>query len=206
MAIKVKICGIRTVEAAHAAVTSGADFLGFNFVPASRRYITPENAREIVEQLTMNVKIVGVFRDEGVETMLRIIDLLKLDFVQLHGKEPEGKHELTQYAGVIRVMEPIPGKSSEELLEEMKTYDVDYYVLDRAIQGEGEMVSLDLGAYLAKHVRLFIAGGLTPENVAYVVRQARPFGVDVAGGIETDGEQDVEKIRKFIRNAKEFSI
>lgn len=202
MAIKVKICGIRTVEAAHEAVTAGADLLGFNFVPASRRYITPEEAKDIVEQLTMNVKIVGVFRDESLEKILRIVDLLKLDFVQLHGKEPAGKSELTQYAGVIKVIQSIPGKSPEELLEEMKTYDVDYYLLDRAIQGEGEMASLRLASFLAKHVRLFLAGGLTPENVAYAVRQSQPFGVDVAGGVETDGEQDLEKIRKFIRNAK----
>ncbi len=204
MAIKVKICGIRTVEAAHAAVVAGADFLGFNFVTDSRRYIAPERAREIVEQLTMNVKIVGVFRDESLETILSIIDLLKLDFVQLHGKEPAKQTELTQYAGVIKVIQPIPGKSAEELLEEMKAYDADYFLLDRTIQGEGEMVSLDVAAYLAKHVRLFLAGGLTPENVAYAVRQALPYGVDVAGGIEMDGEQDIEKIGKFIPNAKNF--
>ncbi len=87
MKTKVKICGIRTLEAAQTAVDAGADFLGFNFVKTSKRYIEPEKALEIIKLIKSKVKTVGVFQDEKAETANEIALLLNLDFVQLHGVE-----------------------------------------------------------------------------------------------------------------------
>jgi len=82
----------------------------------------------------------------------------------------------------------------------------DYFLLDRSKRGEGEMVDLEKASRLTGNFPIFIAGGLTPDNVASVVSQIRPFAVDVAGGVETDGHQDIEKVKLFIRNAKGESL
>lgn len=200
---KVKICGIRSVDVALAAYTAGADFLGFNFVPSSRRFIHPEAARKIVEQLPSTVKIVGVFQDEPLEAIKRVIEDLRLDFVQLHGNEPVSySHPLTQYAGVIKRFSIYDGKPLEAQLDNMKSFDVDYVLLDRRQQGYGDPVQIETARYFARHTPVFLAGGLMPETVAEVVRLVQPFAVDVAGGIEADGDSDAELMARFIEAVK----
>ena len=84
MKTKVKICGIRTLESAQTAFGAGADFLGFNFVSSSPRYVKPELAKEIISKLKKSVKIVGVFQNAKIDLINKIVDLLSLDFIQLH--------------------------------------------------------------------------------------------------------------------------
>ena len=88
----------------------------------------------------------------------------------------------------------------------MKQYKVDYYLLDRIKQGEGPMLNLEKASFLSKLFPLILAGGLNPENIASVITRVKPHAVDVASGVETDGEQDLEKIRMFIKNAKGAKI
>lgn len=202
--VKVKICGIRTVDMAQAAVAAGADFLGFNFVPSSPRFLSVSAARDIIEHLGMNIKIVGVFQDETMEHIQQAINELKLDFVQLHGNEPPAFAELTQDAGVIKSLRLSGSDMVEAVKETMSTYDVDYFLLDRSAQGEGPMVDFMIARSLAQDLPLFLAGGLTPENVSEAVRIVRPYAVDVASGIETDGEPDPDRIRKFVARAKQM--
>jgi len=190
--VKVKICGIRTSEAAQATIDSGADYLGFNFVPKSRRYIEPKLAAEIIKKIRGKIQTVGVFQNADVAVVREIAKQLNLDFVQLHGQED------SEYIKQIdsQVIKAINSSS------ETNDYSVDYFLLDRVQQGEGEMVSIDAAKAVTYKYPIFLAGGLTPQNVASVVEKVQPFAVDVAGGVETDGVNDIQKIKEFTKNAK----
>ncbi len=202
MSVKVKICGIRTLEAAMTGIKAGADFLGFNFVASSKRYTDPLQAKEIISTFSSTVKIVGVFKDEGMGNIKKLIDFLKLDFVQLHGSESPSYGQLTQYAGVIKSLSLPFDFSSKKVSAEMSKYNVDYFLLDREIQGEGIPINGYKIRELSRQYPVFLAGGLTSENVGMAIKIAKPFGVDVAGGIETEGREDLNKIREFIHMAK----
>lgn len=192
----VKICGIRTIEAAVAALDAGADFLGFNFVPTSKRYIDPKDAEKIIEEIEISgVELVGVFQNEEFGKVNKIAASLGLDYVQLHGEEDN------EYISKI----DFPVIKSITLNDNPRLINAEYFLLDRKGR-TGEVVDLEKAAILAKEVTLFLAGGLTPENVSEIVVKVQPFAVDVAGGIETDGVQDLDKIKLFIENAKEVNI
>ena len=192
MKVKVKICGIRTLEAALNAVGADADFLGFNFVISSKRYISPENAKKIIDQVKGQVSIVGVFQNAPFVEVNTIAEELKLDLVQLHGKEDN------EY--IQKIKRPVI--KSFTIFDNPENIQAKYVMLDRIIQGKGEMVDLEKAAVLAKNFPLFLAGGLTPENVKEIVKRVRPCAVDVAGGVDTNEKQDIKKIRKFIERAK----
>ena len=200
MRVKVKICGIRTLEAAKAAISAGADFLGFNFVPSSPRYITPEHSFEIISHLPKNVKIVGVFANDKKEIIIDLIKKLQLDFVQLHGDENPKKCNFTHLAGVIKAFRLDPKFNDREFIDMVSVYDVDYIMVDRKINGE--MLDFYRVQRVARAYRIFLAGGLTSENVKDTIRIVRPYAVDVASSVETNGKEDLEKIKIFIRNAK----
>jgi phosphoribosylanthranilate isomerase len=134
--------------------------------------------------------------------MQEIIELLKLDFVQLHGEETPELGDLTQYAGVIKSFKLSSEFPVEETLDAMDKYDVDFVLVDREKQGEGETLNWGKVRLLCARKKVFLAGGLNPENISEAVQVAQPFAVDVAGGIETDGEQDIDRIKKFISRAK----
>ena len=202
MKTKVKICGIRNLEAANVSMRAGADFLGFNLVSSSKRYIEPKAVREIVEKLPREIKIVGVFQNESMEDMKELIDFLKLDFVQLHGSESYDYSALTQYAGVIKVLKFYQNNKFSDIEKEMKMYDVDYFLLDRPVQGEGAMVNLGMAAEISRKYKIFFAGGVSVENVGAIIERVRPYAVDVAGGVESEGEMDLEKIQSFIEKVK----
>ncbi len=201
---KVKICGIRTKGAAIEIVKAGADFLGFNFVKNSSRYISKEETMEIISLLPKEVKIVGVFQNESIENIRETIAMLKLDFVQLHGDESKNYSSLTQYAGVIKTIPYESTSSYQEIARKTKGFDVDYFLLDRKIQGEGELMNLDIASEIAKRYKIFLAGGLTAATISSVIDRVHPFAVDVASGIETDGMQDIEKIQEFIKKVKQL--
>lgn len=196
MSVKIKICGIRSIEAAKAAVDAGADFLGFNFVPASKRYIDPMFAAKIISLVKGRVKVVGVFQNAKASYVNDIASRLGLDFVQIHGKEDNN------YINNL-VVPVIKSIKVDDVIHNTKAA---YILLDRVRQGEGRMVDLEKAANLAADFPLFYAGGLTPDNVAEVIKKVQPFAVDVAGGIETNGLQDIQKIKEFIQNVKGVSI
>jgi phosphoribosylanthranilate isomerase len=197
----VKICGVRTIDAAQAAVRHGADFIGLNFVPASKRFIDFDNALKIAEAVRGKAKIAGVFQNQKSDDINSIADKLGLDFVQLHGSED---HEFAKKIKT-RIVKSLSAES-KDLDEMIKNYPAEYFLLDRKIQGQGEMVDQKIAKLFAKDYKVFLAGGLTPENVFETVRKVRPFAVDVAGGVETDGKQDLEKIKLFIKRAKGVSL
>ena len=196
--VKVKICGIKTFEAAQTAFDEGADFLGFNFVPNSKRFIKPELAKEMIKRLSNSTIIVGVFMNEDSYKVNRLIDYLGLDFVQLHGNESPKYIESIKNAGIIKTF-PLPAQFNiEKTIKNFKKYKVDYFLLDREKQGKGELLDPDKVHQLTAIFPIILAGGLTIENVADVVHSARPQVVDVAGGVESNGKKDRLKIKKFI--------
>lgn len=193
----IKICGITSVEMARAVETAGADMIGFVFAPSSRR-IEPQLAREIASLLSPRLKKVGVFVDEAREEMERLAEMVGLDYFQLHGKEaPDLVASLSR--PVIKAF------SIDELSDEsLAAYPARYFLIDSPGTtyrgGSGEVFDWDrLTGRKFDRDKFILAGGLNAGNVSEAIRQARPIGVDVSSGVETDGQKDAEKIDQFVR-------
>lgn len=201
---RVKICGITNLEDALSAVEAGADALGFVFYAASPRHIFPEQATRIISQLPPFVQTVGLFVNEELNTVNEVADLCRLDLVQLHGDES------ADYCQQIsrRVLKAFRVRSLT-CLDPIKDYRVAGYLLDTFSPsfygGTGTSFNWEIATEAVKrHQRIILAGGLTPDNVAEAIRQVGPYGVDVSSGVEAGpGKKDREKVREFIRNAKE---
>lgn len=198
----VKICGIRSEMAAKTAIFSGAKFLGFNFVQGSRRKVSPEVAKQIIDIIRNQVKTVGVFQNQSVEFVNKTAQDLGLDFVQLHGDEsPEYVKEIN--FGVIKAFNLETDFDLTQILKLINSYEADYFLLDREKQGKGKMLNLKHLSIICKEKsNVFVAGGLIQDNVSEVVRVTKPFGVDVASGIETRGVEDLEKIKIFCEKVR----
>ncbi|CDQ41054.1 MULTISPECIES: phosphoribosylanthranilate isomerase [Virgibacillus] len=198
--MRVKICGIQSMDAAQAAVEAGADFIGFVFA-GSKRSITPEAAATIVNNLPQSVKKVGVFVNESIETMNTIASLVPLDYIQLHGEESTTVAKQLQR----QVIKAYPVDAQQ--LSRIKTYPCDVYLLDGPVKERpgGNGVTFDWSLFNRLSIprdKIMIAGGLTPANVGEAIRTLRPYAVDVSSGVETKGRKDPEKIKQFIANAK----
>jgi len=196
MKVKVKICGIRGLESAQAAIDGGADFIGLNFVPASKRYVDMIIAKQIVNFAKGKVALVGVFQNAPVEEVNKIAEELQLDFIQLHGMENN------EY--IKKMIKPVIKNVQGNYPD--KSFEAKYLLLDRIIQGKGDTVNLEVAKQIANHYDIFFAGGLTSDNLVAIITKVKPYAVDVAGGIETDNKEDFNKIKQFIKNAKGVEI
>lgn len=201
-AMLVKICGITNIDDALDAVEFGADALGFNFYPDSPRYIDPEWAASIMDQIPPSVWKVGLFVNENEETIHEIHQICNLDYLQFHGEEtPEDceKFELP-YWKAFRL-------GDEGDVEDMKAFHCDYYVVDTNVEkmygGTGIVGNWDLAKMAKKVGPIFLAGGLNPQNIAMAIAATRPEGVDVCSGVESElGKKDRFKLEEFINKAK----
>ena len=215
---KIKICGIRTVTDALAAIDAGADLIGFNFYPKSPRYIEKDACAEITSILKKEnpkVKLVGVFVNSSVEEVNEILSTCSLDLAQLHGDEtPEMVESFhgKAFKAIRLSSQPVQTsvypflKSVPESVHPFAKQSVDnpVFLVDASVQGlyGGSGVTADWNgaAALAQKYPLLLAGGLTPENVAQAVRQVKPWGVDVASGVESaPGEKDARKMSEFAK-------
>jgi phosphoribosylanthranilate isomerase len=214
--IRVKICGIRDLETALAAVAAGADALGFVFAPGSRRRIAPQEARAIVAALPPFVLAVGVFVDAPLAQLLEIADLCRLHAVQLHGREPP-EYCRAVPRPVIRAFH-LPaadehlgdheaGSRAEAILAAVERYGPCALLLDTGTPdrpgGTGRPGNWAVARLIASRRPVILAGGLNPDNVADAVRRVRPYGVDVSSGVETEGQKDPEKILAFVARARQ---
>ena len=207
MMSKIKICGIKTVTDARAAIEAGADYLGFNFYPKSVRFIEKQVCAEITSVLRKEhpqIKLVGVFVNTTVEEIKDIMKTCSLNLAQLHGDETV--EMLNQLDGkAFKAFRGIPESVGEFARSESPAFLVDASVKD-VYGGSGVTADWDGAAELAKKYRLLLAGGLTPANVREAVRQVRPWGVDVASGVESaPGEKDPGKMKAFVRAVREAS-
>ena len=196
----VKICGVTTPEDAAMAVAAGADAIGVNFWPGSKRHVTLDAAREVLAVVPAGVLKVGVFVDAPVEEVERHLDELELDRAQLHGDEsPALFDRLDQrLIRVVRVRDESSFASETGWSPALWLYDAHV----EGYGGAGVPAPWPLIAARARRPFL-LAGGLTPENVAAAVAQTRPDGVDVASGVESSSrKKDPAKVAAFIAAAR----
>ena len=195
----VKICGITSEEDALLAVAMGADAVGFVFAPSPRQ-LAPGRAADIAKRLPPEVLTVGVFRDDAPERVVDVVQHAGLAAAQLHGHESV---EATQFVRdrVRVVIKAFPGGDPE--LRNVGSYAADIVLLDSASPGSGRVFDWSLAEGAPSGRRLLLAGGLHPGNVAEAVQRVRPWGVDVATGVEVSpGVKDPRKVRAFINAAR----
>ncbi|MCA1633194.1 MAG: phosphoribosylanthranilate isomerase [Acidobacteria bacterium] len=202
--VQIKICGITNLDDALATVEAGADALGFNFYRKSPRYVTPGEARRIVEQLPPEVLCAGVFVNEDGDSLRRIINEVGLGAAQLHGDEsPEFCLGL---GGVMRIKALRVGEDFR--VEEVTRFGTEAILLDAFTTDAFGGTGLTIDWWIARRARelvpkLFLAGGLTPENVSEAVRAVRPYAVDVCSGVENaPGRKSLRLVKKFIEAAR----
>jgi phosphoribosylanthranilate isomerase len=207
--VAVKICGVRTVEAALVAAEAGADMLGFMFAP-SRRRIDVATAGHITRALRASphgkdVLVVGVFVNESPDIIAATVREAALDWVQLSGYESFAVGEMLPVPAIKALR--FDGHPSEaEWLGQPANCDslpvlVDAHVAG-ALGGTGVVGDWKAAAVLAAQRPVVLAGGLNPDNVGAAVAAVAPWGVDVSSGVETDGAKDLDKIRRFVEAAK----
>lgn len=195
----VKICGITNEDDALFAVAMGADAVGFIFAPSARQ-IAPQKVYDITRRLPPEVLTVGVFRDEHPSRVVEIANRAGVKAVQLHGSEtPE---QVRQVAASIRwVIKAFPAGSSR--VAQADQYGTDLVMLDAPSPGSGKVFDWSLAGEVPEGLRLILAGGLDPDNVADAIRAVEPWGLDVASGVESEpGRKDPTLVRRFIANAR----
>ncbi|HLW61196.1 MAG TPA: phosphoribosylanthranilate isomerase [bacterium] len=202
--VRVKICGIRGLEEALAAVDAGADAIGLNFWRPGRRYVPPEIARAIARALPPFVARVGVFVDEEPETIRAIAALCGLDALQLHGSEsPEFCRQFDR-----PVIKGVKVRSAQSV-DGLARFGAAALLLDAHVPGEmggtGRTFDWSLAVRAKEAGPVILSGGLTPENVEEAIRAAVPYAVDVASGVETDGRKDPVKIRAFVTRVQAWN-
>jgi phosphoribosylanthranilate isomerase len=193
MTIQVKICGICDAEAAAAAIGAGADLLGFHFCRSDRR-VTPEDAKAIVDGLSLRPTIVGVFIDQEADEVRQIAEFVGLDLLQLHGSEAPGFDAGRPVMKVLKVREGNVPKADEWPDPVM----LDTWSADQR-GGTGMTWDWERARDLLASRKVFIAGGLEPGNVGKVVSAFKPYGVDVSSGVESAVRvKDPDKVRAFV--------
>jgi indole-3-glycerol phosphate synthase/phosphoribosylanthranilate isomerase len=206
--VQVKICGLRSVEHIDASIAAGADMLGFVFYKPSHRYIEPRQVRSLIEASTHSAQgaaapdLVGVFVNEDADFINTIAEEAGLHFVQLHGTESPEFCQRTARP-VIKALH-VRDEVDLELIERYQPVSW-RLLLDTPTPdwgGTGATHDWDLARRAARQAPILLAGGLTVENVATALQAVRPWGVDVSSGIETNKQKDVEKIRAFVKNAR----
>ncbi len=200
----VKICGIKTLSDALAAIDAGADMLGYNFYRPSKRYLPPEACAEIQNALAKRntqVVTVGVFVNERTAEITRILAACNLGYAQLSGDEPED----ALLALGKRAFKAIRPRTPEEAGAQAARYGQPGLPLlvDAFRPGEyggtGLTADWSLARALTASHKLLLAGGLHPGNVAAAIEQVQPWGVDVASGVEASpGVKDAAKMRSFV--------
>ena len=204
----IKICGLTNLPDTLAAVDAGADYLGFNFYPKSPRYITPEACARIQAELARRgaaVTSVGLFVNSPTAEVVTVLDQCGLGLAQLHGDEyPE---QLTPLRGRAFKAVRNPATVSAADLAALTEFSPGRpaFLVDAPAPnlygGSGQLADWQAAARLAARYPIFLAGGLTPANVAAAVETVNPWGVDVASGVESaPGQKDHRKIKAFVAN------
>lgn len=209
MSTKVKICGITNEEDATWAVNLGAHYLGFNFHKDSPRKVSPDLAARIAKKVPSFVPTVGVFVEQTAAEIIKIAQKVGLAGIQLHGDHsPADAEAITAELEVFIIKSVrVATEADLEVLSGFKEV-VNYFLLDARVDGQlggtGQTFPWELTARAKVYGKpVFLAGGLTPENVADAIETAQPFAVDVASGVEKSPKRkDYEKMKTFIEAVK----
>jgi len=201
MAFLIKICGVTTAEDAAMVADAGADAIGVNLWPGSKRYVTPAAARAVLEAVPAGVLKVGVFVDAPATEVARRIEELGLDRAQLHGDELATDLAALDPARIVRVVRVRDAAS----FEDAAGWNPALWLYDAFVEGFGGAGVPAPWPLIARHARrpFLLAGGLTPDNVTAAIRATHPDGVDVASGVESrPGVKDPAKVAAFIAAAR----
>lgn len=196
---KIKICGLTRLCDIEAVNACRVDYAGFVFSPASRRFVTAERAKELKARLLPEIRAVGVFVDEAIDTVAGLLNEGVIDAAQLHGSEDEDYiarlRELTDRPIIkaFRIKSAFDAARAEQS-------GADCILLDSGA-GSGEAFDWELPRNVGRPY--FLAGGLTPQNVGRAIEKLHPFAVDVSSGVETDGKKDKTKIAAFVGAVRE---
>ena len=200
--VKVKICGLTNYEDAAAAMDMGADILGFNFYPESPRFVTPEKATEIIKKLPAFVDIAGVFVNDSFDKIREIIDRCQLGWIQLHGDESP------QFCRVflslnVKTMKALRVRDQADI-DRANSFFTDAILLDafhpERYGGTGLTFDWNIIGHIGK--RVFLAGGINPDNAAAAIEMG-VYGIDVCSGIESEpGKKDHKKMKKLFDNIR----
>ena len=200
----IKICGLTNEEDALLAVGMGADAVGFNFVPGSVRGVSVSQARDIARRLPGGVITVGVFANETPARVVEIMSEARLSTAQLHGDETPADCAWVAER-VTRTFKAF--KAGDPTLDRLSEYRASAIIMDGPQPGSGRVFDWAQLDGVSRGLPLILAGGLTPDNVASAISQVRPFGVDVASGVESaPGLKDPLLIRQFIANARAIAL
>ncbi len=198
---KIKLCGLKRECDIEAVNKLNPDFIGFVFAQKSKRYVDPEGAAKLKAKLNKGIKAVGVFVNESPETVADLLNRGTIDIAQLHGSEDE------EYISKLRSLTDKPlikaiKVQSKADIEAADESSADYVLLD-----SGAGTGMTFNWQLIKGIKrpYFLAGGLSPENVAEAVKTLNPFAVDVSSGIETDGLKDEAKMADFVSTVRKES-
>ncbi len=195
----VKICGITNEDDALFAVAMGADAVGFIFAPSPRQ-VSTQLVYDITRRLPPEILTVGVFRDEHPSRVIEIANKSGVKAVQLHGRET--REQTREIAASVRYVIKAFGSDSPHLTE-ADQYGTDLVLVDAPSPGSGKVFDWRLASEVPDGVRLILAGGLTPDNVADAIEVVEPWGVDIASGVESSpGRKDPTLVRRFIANAR----
>lgn len=197
----VKICGVTTEADAVAVADAGADAIGLNFTSTSRRRVTVEQAQSIVSAVPDSVLTVGVFRDHLADEVIDIVRSVGLDAAQLHGAETPATSRRVHAAVPLLFRAMAAGDPQLSSIDE---HGADVVLLDAPVPGGGVPFDWTLVGDLTARHRVLLAGGLRPGNVAEAVRAVRPWGVDVASGVEASpGRKDPDAVLRFVEAARD---
>ena len=208
---KLKICGLREVSHALVAADAGADFLGFNFVPGVRRQLSTEKARGIIHEYrrlreSNGPKLVGLFANQPLEDVNRIVGHCWLDLAQLCGNEPPEYWDQITVPVIRQIKVQDDGPKDETVAEVLNRVGEvvrrrHIAMLDKheagSLGGTGRSFDWGIARQVSRHQDFLMAGGLSPDNVGEATAIVKPWGVDVSSGVETDGIKDPEKIVAF---------
>lgn len=203
--VRVKICGVRSLAEARAAVEAGADALGFNFWPQSPRYVEASDARAVIASLPPFISKVGVFVNEDAGGIVATANYAGVDAVQLHGDETPDFCSRLRLADHLKAATLIKAVrvETEADLEGIWLYPVSAILLDTKVKGNyggtGEHFNWELAIKASEFAPIILAGGLRVENVREAIASVNPFAIDVCSGVEsTPGVKDPGKIRDFM--------
>lgn len=195
---KVKFCGLTRACDIEVVNDLKPEYIGFVFVQSSERYIAPKTALELKQLLDPDIQVVGVFVDEDIDTIKKLIDASIIDIIQLHGHEDDLYIEHLRQVSHIPIIKAFQIHSKRDF-DRMDACKADYVLLDSGA-GTGKVFDWNWIQNI-KH-SYFLAGGLNIENIEYALNVLHPYCVDVSSGIETLGMKDPEKMMDFISKVR----
>lgn len=192
---KIKFCGLSCLQDIEIANTLLPDYIGFVFVPQSRRYVTPEMAEKLKVRLNPKIQAVGVFLNEKPEMMAELANQNIIHMIQLHGQETEQTIKALRSLTSALIIQAFTIQTADDI-NRAETSSADLILLD---SGAGTGIAFDW-SLIRRRIKhpFFLAGGLNPENVTAAIQTLSPYGVDVSSGIEINGKKDKHKMAAFI--------